>query len=71
MSKRINIDGIFYRLRRGRWVPIPSDWLNKTTSHRTQRNRPSHLIGKIKRSSRHVHKNITYIDSKTTPIMDD
>lgn len=68
MGKRIEIDGVFYRLRRGKMVAIPDEWLNKTTTHSTKRNRPSKLIGKIKRAVRHGRKNINYIDSKAMPL---
>ncbi len=68
--KRIEIDGVFYRWRRGVLVAIPEAWVNKVTTHRTKRNRPSKLVGKVKRASRHGRKNIDYIDSKTQPIPD-
>ena len=41
MSKRIEIDGKFYRMRRGKLVEIPAEWVDKVPTQRTIRNRPS------------------------------
>lgn len=41
MSKRIEIDGKFYRLRRGVLVQIPDEWVGKTTHPQTIRKRKS------------------------------
>ena len=37
--RRICIDGVFYRKRRGRLVPIPEEWVGKTTHPSTIRRR--------------------------------
>lgn len=42
------IDGLPYRLRRGKWVPINLDWLGQITTKKTIRNRPSKLTNKLK-----------------------
>lgn len=52
MAKRIEIDGVFYRMRRGKLVPIPAEWLGKVTTPQTIRKRPSKQIGKLKRADR-------------------
>lgn len=49
---RIEIDGVFYRERRGKLVAIPAEWLNKIPTSRTIRNRASHLTNKKKRDNR-------------------
>lgn len=46
---RVEIDGKFYRLRRGRLVPIPAKWVNKVTTPATIRQRPSKLSRKVRR----------------------
>ncbi len=46
---RIEIDGQFYRERRGKLVLIPAKWLNQVPTSRTMRNRASNLINKKKR----------------------
>lgn len=35
MSKLILVDGVPHRVRRGKLVPIPPEWLGKCTSHQT------------------------------------
>lgn len=71
MAKSIYIDGVFYRQRRGQWVVIPSEWLHKTPTKSTKRHRPSRWTGKRKRADRLGRKNIVYLDSKVTPILDE
>lgn len=46
MSKRIEIDGKFYRKRRGVLVEIPAEWAGKTTFEQQKRGRRSHVIHK-------------------------
>ena len=41
MSKRIEIDGKFYRKRRGVLVEIPEEWVGKTVDPQTIRKRKS------------------------------
>src|SRR5258708_2380525 len=65
MAKRINIDGKFYRNRRGKLVQIPDEWLGKTTdrqtikkrnsiSRRTRKNKKiKFLVRKIERKNEH------------------
>jgi len=38
---RIEIDGKFYRIRRGKLVEIPKVWVGKTVHPQTIRKRPS------------------------------
>jgi hypothetical protein len=35
MSKPIMVDGVAHRMRRGKLVPIPREWLGKVTSRQT------------------------------------
>ena len=41
MARRIEIDGKFYRIRRGKLVEIPAEWVGRTVAHRTIHQRPS------------------------------
>lgn len=50
--KRIEIDGKFYRVRRGELVQIPDQWVGKIVTEQTKRNRPSKQIGKLARQRR-------------------
>lgn len=45
MSKRIQIGNKFYRMRRGKLVEIPDEWLGKTTHPQTIRKRESKKKG--------------------------
>jgi|GEM_PF-3301574 len=49
MAKRIEIDGKFYRMRRGTLVEIPSEWVGNTTHPQTIRKRQSKQTGKSRR----------------------
>jgi hypothetical protein len=40
-NRRIEVDGKHYRMRRGRLVEIPPEWVGKTTHPQTIRKRPS------------------------------
>lgn len=51
MSKRIEINGKFYRGRRGKLVEIPAEWVGRTTHPQNIRNRTSKLTNKHKRDS--------------------
>lgn len=42
MSKMIEQDGKFYRLRRGKLVEIPPEWQGKVPNEQTKRKRASH-----------------------------
>lgn len=48
MAKRVEIDGHFYRWRRGKLVQIPDEWVGKTLHPQTKRKRPSKQTGKHK-----------------------
>lgn len=68
MGKRIEIDGKFYRKRRGQLVEIPAEWLGKVTSHETIRQRPSKLTNKVKRIVKDVTGVNRYKDRREQPI---
>lgn len=67
MSKRIEIDGKFYRKRRGKLVEIPADWVGNVTSRRTIRQRPSKLTGKVKRVVKDLGETNRYKDKLDQP----
>lgn len=46
MSKRIDIDGKSYRMRRGVMVEIPAEWVGKIPTAQTIRKRPSKQTNK-------------------------
>lgn len=46
MAKRIEIDGKFYRRRRGKLVLIPEEWVGKDTYKQTIRKRKSTKLWK-------------------------
>jgi hypothetical protein len=56
-----------YRLRRGKLVEIPDEWVGNFTTKKTIRQRPSKLIGKVKRA---MSPKAQYIDTKFTHIED-
>lgn len=49
MSKRIEVDGKFSRMRRGELVEIPLTWVGKVTNPQTIRKRKSKLIRELRR----------------------
>ncbi len=72
MAKRIEIDGKFYRMRRGVLVEIPGKWLGRFTTPATIRRRQSKMTGKLKRATKYVPSKsgssgpmyIEYVDKK-------
>lgn len=65
-KRRIEIDGKFYRERRGKLVQIPDEWVGEVTTHQTRRKRQSHQTRKIKnlshkRNGRDVNGNSRYL----------
>lgn len=71
---RLEIDGKFYRERRGKLVEIPAEWVNQVPTSRTIRNRASRLTNKDKRNpccNRSMSKWLNdYKDKKDLPIED-
>lgn len=65
--KRLEIEGKFFRMRRGILVEIPDKWLGKVTNSTTIRQRKSKLISKVKRQVNDW--NIHYKDMKVEPII--
>ena len=51
MSKRIEIDGKFFRVRRGELVQIPDEWVGQVIHPQTMRKRSSKMINKRKRDN--------------------
>jgi hypothetical protein len=49
MAKPIVKDGKTYRMRRGKLVEIPPEWVGKTVSAATKQRRPSHHIHKLRK----------------------
>ena len=52
--KRIEKDGKFYRMRRGKLVEIPAAWVGEVAYPQTIRERPSKLIGKVARVTKYA-----------------
>lgn len=48
MAKRKQINGKWHRLRRGKWVEIPTEWVGKTIHPQTIRKRQSKQVRKIR-----------------------
>ena len=53
--KRIEKDGKFYRLRRGKLVEIPAEWVGKVTTPQTIRSRASKQVGKVARAVKYKY----------------
>jgi len=75
MSKRIDIDGRSYRMRRGKLVEIPAEWVGNVTHPQTMRKRPSQLINKRKRDGWHgslskARASTEFKDKRDLPIED-
>ena len=51
--KRVEIDGRFYRKRRGKLVEILPEWVGKTLHPQTKRKRASKGTGKARRRRDH------------------
>jgi hypothetical protein len=49
MAKRIQIGNQFYRMRRGKLVLIPDEWVGKITHQQTKRKRPSNALHKLRK----------------------
>jgi hypothetical protein len=71
MAKRIDIDGKSYRMRRGKLVEIPPAWLGRMTTRKTIRQRPSKLIGKVKRVVKDIGGTNRYKDGRDKPTEDE
>jgi hypothetical protein len=53
------------RIRRGKEVVIPPQWEGQITTKKTIRQRPSKLIGKLKRLQK---PNVAYKDARDLPL---
>jgi hypothetical protein len=67
---RIELNGKFYRMRRGRLVKIPAVWLNNVTTPATIRRRFSKMTGKLAKLLKHggyrlsLHQREAALDDK-------
>ncbi len=52
--RRIEKDGKFYRMRRGKLVEIPAEWVGQVVYPRTVRERASNRIGKVAREAKYA-----------------
>ena len=68
--KRIDIDGKSYRMRRGKLVEIPKEWVGRVVTTQKINKRPSKLTGKVKRVVKNAG-HASYKDSKQAPLPDD
>ena len=62
----IKVDGKLFRMRRGQLVEIPAEWRGNFTTPATIRQRPSKLIGKVKRA---ISSKACYVDAKFKHIL--
>ena len=53
---RIEKDGKTFRMRRGKLVEIPPEWVGNTVARRTINQRPSKLTGKLRRFLKQTKK---------------
>jgi hypothetical protein len=53
----IIVNGNRYRMRRGKLVMIPKEWVGKVTTPQTIRKRPSHLTRKVRREEKFSSRN--------------
>lgn len=83
-KKRIEVDGVFFRYRRGKLVQIPDQWVDKTLTPQTKRKRLSKLTNKQARTQKTTAKGpkynsekyqtkggLSYIDGRHKHISDD
>jgi hypothetical protein len=56
------------RIRRGKVVEIPPEWINKVPTPATIRQRPSKLTGKLRRRLKATSAKIA---ARNTPLLDD
>ena len=56
MAKVIERDGKHYRIRRGKEVEIPAEWVGKTVSKQTINKRPSKQPHKIRKELKLLKK---------------
>lgn len=56
------------RIRRGKEVVIPPEWLGNVTTPATIRQRPSKLTSKLRRT---MKKNVAFKDARDIPLADD
>ena len=68
MAKRIEIDGKYFRVRRGKLVEIPSEWVGRYPSQKHIRQRPSKLSGPLKRIVKDVRGVNRYKDARAQPL---
>ena len=65
MAKAVEIDGKLHRMRRGKLVEIPAEWVGKIPTEKTIRQRPSKLIGKVKREVKRSTKGgLKHVDGR-------
>lgn len=53
------------RIRRGKIVVVPAQWVGKFPTKKTMRERPSKLTGKL---ARKLHKDTRYKDARSLPL---
>lgn len=67
MAKLIEKDGKFYRMRRGKMVEIPKQWVGQTVWDQTVHSRPSKMTGKLAKDVKrdgHWKSKRKYLDKK-------
>lgn len=56
------------RIRRGKVVVIPPEWIDKVPTPATIRQRPSKMTGKL---ARRLKPNVAYKDARDMPLLDE
>ncbi len=59
MAKPIKEDGKVFRLRRGKLVQVPPEWVGKVTSRQTINGRPSKQLHKHRKATKYGDRPIT------------
>lgn len=68
MPKAKLVDGKLCRLRRGKWVEIPKEWIGKFPTDKTKRQRLSHQPQKVRKIIKNYDLNTKFIKSKEPEI---
>lgn len=69
--KRIEIDGKYYRYRRGVMVEIPKKWVNRVTTPATIRHRESKIPHKLSRATKWRREKLGSTGGRYIKYMDD
>lgn len=63
MSRLIEKDGKHFRMRRGKLVQIPAEWVGKVCDPQTIRKRPSKTIHKLRKTQSVQRRGLNWADT--------